>query len=386
MAKSKFRKKLDKINYEPIIHILIIIIVVLFILNLMFITSLSSSLKQKIAEVKEAARPAKLEITLITAPCTNCFNISKVIETIKSGNVNITKEVTITETQAENFLRNNLENLSVNLITKYNINKLPTVIVQGEINRTNLNATLSQVGDALVFTSQNPPYYDVESNKVKGLVSATIINAENCTACINVSPLLNQLESNGVVISKAITLTEVQAKDLIDKYNINILPSLILSSDAGEYALFKQNWPSLGTEESDGNFVLRNLLPPYKNLTTGSTEGLVMLTYVVDSSCKDCYNVTLHKRIIESYGIKIINETTFDVSTQEGISFSRDNNITLVPTIVLSKEAKAYPGFYKVFTQVSKEGQNGNLVFTAVDQMGKHKNIETGEIIEPQQR
>lgn len=380
MAKKKFADKLNGFNYEPLVNILSIIIVILFIINLFFITSLTTSLKDKIAEAEEAARPANLQLVVLTNIfCgNNCFNINSVVSTIKSGNVKITSEDNI-DVLADNTLR------SSDLIKKYGIKKLPTVIVTGEIDKSGLNSTLTQVDDALIFTQQAPPYFDVASQKVKGLVSATIIEASNCDNCTDVNLLLNQLKSSGVVIQSETTLNEIDGRSLINNYGIKTLPSLILSKDASEYDLIKKNWASLGSVETDGNLVLRNLVPPYKNLETGKVDGLVTLTYVVDSSCAQCYNVSVHKQILKGYGIIVVDEKTYDVKTNEGLAYAKQNNITLVPTMVLSSDAKLYAAFYRVFIQVAQE-YNGNLIFTSLGLMGNYKDITTGKVISPQQQ
>ena len=58
---------------------------------------------------------------------------------------------------------------------------------------------------------------------------------------------------------------------------------------------------------------------------------------------------------MRSYGLIITNENTLDVATSAGLDFAIKNNITLVPTIVLSNDAKKYPAFYNVFMQVAKD-------------------------------
>ena len=121
------------------------------------------------------------------------------------------------------------------------------------------------------------------------------------------------------------------------------------------------------------------------NLETGKIDGLVSLTYVVDSSCSECYNVSVHKNIINSYGLKIAGEKTLDVNTPEGLEYTKLNGINLVPTAVLSSDAKLYSAFYRVFTQVSNES-NGNLVFTSVELMGTYKDLQSGEVITPKQQ
>ncbi len=358
-------------NYEPVIHILGIIIVLLFLVNFFYLNSLSSSLTKKLAESKEAARPANIELIIIKSTCTNCFNIDKVVQSIKAGNVKITKEEILNEETAKAFIQ------------QYDLKKLPTVIVKGEINKTDLASTLNEVKGAFVFASQTPPYYDLTSKKVKGVVKATVIEASACEECTNLTLLIDQISRIGVVFSKVDKLSETEGKDFMKQYNITKLPTLIFSEDALEYPEIKEAWKTLGTQEQDTNLVLRTVNPPYKNLATGKIEGLTSVIYLTDSSCKECYDVKSHLKIIQGYGVKLINETTFDVATKEGLKFVNEYNIKLVPTIVMSKEVKAYESFYAAYQRVSKELDDGSTVFTSLELMGSYKDLATGKVVTP---
>ncbi len=371
MAKNNFLKFLSS---EYVINILGILIVLLFVVNLFFLNSFGSSLKNKIVKAEEDGRPAMLELIIIEADCEGCFDINKVVESIESGNVNITKKEILN--QKTSFP------LVWPLIDQYKITKLPTVIVKGELDKSGLNKTLVISDGALVFNQQSPPYYDVTSRSIKGYVSATIIDAENCPNCTKVEPLLYELKKSGVNIKNIINLNEKNSKDLIQRYSIKTLPTLILSNDALEYAAIKQSWQSIGTIEKDGNLITRDLPAPYKNLETGKIDGLVGVTYLIDSSCKTCYDVQAHKRIINGYGLVVSGEKTLDVSTPEGLAFAQNYNVTLVPTVVLSNDAKIYSSFYRVFMQVGEESKD-SLVFKSVELMGIYKDLTTGKVVEP---
>ena len=63
-----------------------------------------------------------------------------------------------------------------------------------------------------------------------------------------------------------------EGKDLISKYNIGFVPTLILSKDAGNYPALVQVWGQVGSVEGDGTFVFREIKAIkdsiYKDLTT----------------------------------------------------------------------------------------------------------------------
>src|SRR3989344_3184846 len=81
------RKKLGKESQlEPVVHILIIVLIAVLIINFFLISTLSTTVKQKIKDVQEASKPAELQITIIKAECEDCFDISQVLELIKRRN------------------------------------------------------------------------------------------------------------------------------------------------------------------------------------------------------------------------------------------------------------------------------------------------------------
>jgi len=94
-----------------------------------------------------------------------------------------------------------------------------------------------------------------------------------------------------------------EAQDLIQKYSIKLLPTLILSEDIFEYQQASKILEKLGTKESDGSYVLRSLAPPYYNVSSGEIKSRVKLTMLVDKSCTTCYNVSTHKRILTGFNL-----------------------------------------------------------------------------------
>jgi len=367
------RKKLGKESQlEPVVHILIIVLIAVLIINFFLISTLSTTVKQKIKDVQEASKPAELQITIIKAECEDCFDISQVLELIKKGNVNITKEETLNMQKAGE------------LIQKYNIKKLPTVIVTGQTNKTDLSF-LTNTNEVYILTSVPLPYYSLEEKRVAGIIEATIINATDCEKCFNTNNLIEELKSNGITIKKTNYLKESEAGELIKKYNLKALPALILSKGAADYEILKENWQTYGTVADDKSYLSSGQFPPYKDLTTNSVKGLVTVTYITDKTCKECYDVKTHKKIIEGFGVIIEKEETYDISEDKGKELLNKYNTTLVPTVIISEDGDEYKSFRRAFEKVSYQTIDKQRIFNQPSIVGAYKDLKTNKVITPKQ-
>lgn len=218
-----------------------------------------------------------------------------------------------------------------------------------------------------------------------GVVNVILINKPDCTACFNASQYLPQLEALGVTFGKTKVLAATNAQKYLKKYNINRLPAIILSKELKTYPKLVQAWPRIGTVAQDGSFILQGAQPPFYDLKEERVRGIVSLTYLEDGSCTTCYNVTIHKQILQRFGLVIGKEEHVDIKTPAGRALLSAFNITKVPTIIINGEADLYPGFAQVWQSVGRV-ENQSYIFTNLDAIGgPYKNLQTGEVVNPAQ-
>ena len=349
--------KKDKFD---IVLIAVVVLGVILIINIFLAFGINQNLKKNIDAAKEAARPAKIELTLIkNSKCADCFDASQYADYIKSSKVEVLSEKTLEFNSSE----------AKSLISKYNIQKIPSILVTGELDKLNLDG-FGKVQDALVLSQISPPYTDALNGKVLGRVRLKIVKDDSCAKCNDLGVLIAQISSAGirVIEQKNISSASNEGKSLISKYRLDFVPTLILSQDAGEYPLIQQAWPSIGTKEKDA-YVLRAAYPPFLNLTTGQLRGLIDVIYLTDNSCAGCYNVSFHKSVLtspQSFAMTFGNEKTIDISAAEGKELISKYNISQVPTIILSSEAGVYPSSTGLaqFFSIEKDGSYvlGSLV------------------------
>lgn len=368
-------------NIEKYVPYILLVLGILFAYNMLTLWNIGNTIEVKVTAMEIAAIPVDITMTIITAAdCDECFNIHALVAQVGALNVNVT---------VQNELAADTEEAQA-LIEEYHIKTLPAVILGFDpvmVQKTKGNEFMEQL-EALGFKNVDdetddvlpntgykyeaaaPPYYDVVTEEVKGLVSLISITTADCDACVELGGVVAALE-------KVLTLTDVtevaygteEAQEYMEKYSIETVPTFIISEDAGVYEGFAAAWKAYGVVANDGSFVFQNTVPPYIDGETGEIRGLVDVTYVTDESCSECYNVTVHKVVLKGFGIVIDEETTIDIGTQQGQALLKKYGITKVPTIILSEDAAAYAALAQVWEQVGEIAEDGSYVFTNMEQL-----------------
>ena len=357
---------------------LIIVIVISIAVGLYFMIAAPTTTKEKASEIETK----EVVLNLLGTDCKECFNISIAVDFIqkqKTINVKETKELSIADSEE--------------LIKKYNITRLPAVVITGSTENLTI-PNFDRAGDALVFEKAPAPYYNVATKSIKGKVSVTVLEEPACKECFDVKLLTQQLEMAGVKIieQKTVEAKSEEGKQIITKYKITKVPTLVFSKDALDYEVITQVWDQVGTQEQDGMLVLRTINPPYINLSSGKTEGLVSLTIIADQNCTECYNASVIKELFQqNINMYFKTEETVDAASAKGKLMIKKYAIDVIPTVILSKEVKAYPNFEVAWEAVGTEEKDGMFVFRNVpllenlfkqqEQTFAYKNLTSGKVV-----
>ena len=353
--------------------------IIIFILAVIVVALLSSGIytAYQLKKLSAPQTPLQPEIDLykiVPDFCEDCFNIEVAEQFVKEkSNARIinTKTLPANTNEAKEFIK------------KYNLTKLPAIVLKGETDKVTL-PQFQKRENALVFDQTPPPYFDVRTAKIKGKISATIIQDAGCKKCTSLLNIISQLRQLGVfVTNKTMEYEDKPAKELLQKYRIKKVPALLLSKEASEYQIITTAWNNIGSIEEDGTFVLRTLIPPYRELKTKTLKKEPTITLLTDKSCTTCYNVTMLKDIITAnFGMNFENEEEIDSSSREGAKLLTKYKINKVPTVILSSEASEYPNFNEAWKKVGEE-INGNFVFKQVNLIegAKYRDLKTRRIM-----
>jgi thiol-disulfide isomerase/thioredoxin len=378
-----------KKTLDVILYIFLALAIIVSAVNISLISTRSEKVQEAIRLAEQQNQPAKLELIKITASsCPDCFDIDSIINNLKTSNVNITSEKTLEFSSAE----------AKQLVSQYKIEKLPTVIVLGEVNKSTVTQLWNQNWQiemkdgtqvSAVYSAVNPPYLVAESGTIKGLVNLTHIVDQSCSECADLGQVINFFKQQGVKFSseKTVDYSSSDGKELISIFGVREVPAVIISKDILDYTSIAQVWAQLNATEKQGFYALHTTVPPYRDLATDKIKGLVSVIYLNDSTCTTCYNVQVNKLILErNFGVVIENETTIDVSSDSGKALLKQYNVTMVPIMLASPDAGVYATFVQVWPQVGSVEKDGWFVMRKPEVLGSYKNLATGQVISPPQQ
>ncbi len=369
---KKFKKQHGSDTGKVILYIFLVLLALVIIVNMYTILNLKKEIQEKKVAAEEELRPANLNLYLLKDPsCSDCLDLSPLVGSIKNSNVKIQlqKEVLLGTDEAKA------------LVPAYQLKKAPALVVTGEIDKLP-PTTFEKRGDGLVFEASTPPFTIIVTGEILGLITATIVNDTGCAVCFDITQYLLLFEKAGFHITnlKTVDSKSAEGESLIQTYKISKLPSVVLSKDMDVYPNITKIWSQLGTIESDGSFILREANPPYKDLDTNKIRGLIGVTYLVEANCTQCYNVLLHKKILNNFGVIFGEEKTYDAFSETGKGVVNQYNITKVPTVILDSEGSAYPSLVRVWNQVGTI-ENGAFVFRRVESLGAYHDLVSDQIV-----
>jgi hypothetical protein len=360
-----------------LIPVLLGILALIVLVNTGLIAYSTMTIDGRIAAIAEAARPAKLQIlTLLPANCPDCASLSDYVDSVKQQKVTVASKTAVYG--------------SADAAGLPSAARLPALIISGEIAKTKeLESALSQLGfvksgNFLVLASPVAPYFEVSTSRVRGIVSATAIESPECSNCAKGSAIIDALSSAGVYFSsqKTVSRSSTEGADLISKYNITKLPAMTLS---GEFSAYPAIVSAIGAKATnDGQYVYESVQPIYFDLIQGKPVGEVQITFVNDTACATCFDVTENLRVLPNYGLTPSSSRTFDISSDEGKALLSKYNITKVPTFLLSADASLYSQLVGVWPSVGTVETDGTLVFRNPGVMGTYKDLATGQTVAPQ--
>lgn len=354
---------------KTLFFVLFIISVFIIGFTLFELENTGEVVDQKMQDIGEYLRPANLNITEITYyPCTKCNATTSFAKYLTEFNKVDSYQIT----EWEPGVINEDTMLSIRA-RKYNISRIPALIVTGEIEKAGL--AKYKVEDAAILEANDAPFMDITTGKFIGDIIVATVYDPGCKQCRNESVWLEELEDAGVWISSRMRVdnTSIKGRHYIEEYNITIFPTAILSEELENYSFIFYTWQKVGTKE--GNvYITKKEIPPYYDSVKNKVTGLTTIYFINDSTCLDCYDLMIHKSLLEPFNIYFNKEVYLDLPEAKGLM--EKYNITKVPTIILSNETLDYGELAVSWHQVGTIEEDGSMVFRNLEGLGgKYKTL-----------
>lgn len=189
--------------------------------------------------------------------------------------------------------------------------------------------------------------YEESRKPVK--ISVIIVSDRECTYCYNVYGLINEIETENVIIGsrKDMNYLSEEANELIMKYEIEKIPALIIRGEIGKNRDLYARLSQIG-EIMDNIFVYKKPGMPYVDVKTGKIVGAVKVTLISADDCSECYNQEKYVAELKILGIPTSNRETVDYRSNAGMIIVKENDIKKVPTFMLSGDLDKYPALKKI--------------------------------------
>lgn len=253
-----------------IIRIIGVVIVILVVLGLV-----GWYLFNKFNDQESPSFIAKAKVYVISAQACGqkCWDANLFIEALKGRGIEVIK----TKKAYSSWLPFSLGN---RLIEKYKIEKVPTVVVElvGK-NKPDINSFFNpELGEVIdgnfVLNKILTPYYDLGEKKIKGMIDVTILKDESCLECYDIGRHELALKNLGIYPKniETIDISSDTGQELIDKYKITKIPTLIISGEVSEHQALSFVWDDLGIIADDGTYIFTNvdlMGDSYRDLSTG---------------------------------------------------------------------------------------------------------------------
>ncbi|MFA5106676.1 MAG: hypothetical protein WC506_07015 [Candidatus Micrarchaeia archaeon] len=194
-------------------------------------------------------------VIIYTPSCTQCTDLTQFTAALKQNGVVFSSEKTVDANTSE----------GQTYIEKYGATTTPFLVLsEGFGAYDSLAPQWSNVGRMVgsdyVMDIKLPPYYDLATGQVRGLLSMTVISDKACPTCSDLSVYKGIFEQTGVKIEqfKTLDITDEGAADLAKTYNVSKLPTFILSGDIAAYGSDFETSIKTGGTMVDGAFVFTN--------------------------------------------------------------------------------------------------------------------------------
>ncbi len=211
-------------------------------------------------------------------------------------------------------------------------------------------------------------------------IEVTKILLSNCQECFNIEDGLEKIRNQNVNITseRVIFFNENSAKELIDRYGIKKLPTLIISGEINKTEQLNNFFESMGNISDGKNFIFTNLEPAYYDTDLAKIVGQVSIINVIDSQCKECTSLTQAADTLKQSGVAIIKEDTYEYSSEDGKELIKRFGISRIPVILISSEINYYNNIKNELQKFSEE-KNGFYALHAINP--PYRDLESGEVV-----
>ena len=219
-------------------------------------------------------------------------------------------------------------------------------------------------------------------------ISIVAIRDLSCTDCADINPIIAAVKKTNVKITREeiFEFASQEAQKLISEFEIKKLPSFIIRGEVGKNEDVKKILSQIGEIKND-TFKFNYFLAPYFDLTSNSIKGKVKVTFIIDKSCTECYDINPFKQILAgNLGMSNPAVVALDNSDKAAQILIKNYKIEAIPAFVLTGEVSEYPKLAGIWMQIGTLEKDGAYVLRDIKKVNPnlvYRDLKTGKVIKP---
>ena len=204
---------------------------------------------------------------------------------------------------------------------------------------------------------------------------ADVIIIGGCKECFDLNLVLEELNKNEnleIKSEKKLEYESKEAKKLLEDYEIEKVPAIIIKSRDIEKINLDKNLFFIRK-----NYAIFDKAVPYIDLKTNILVGLVEIKEIQDISCSECSNFSSILNGLKNIKIKIENYEIVSSSSEKGKELIKENNIIFLNALLISKEIQEY---WWIFSSLKNNLIEQEEYFVFSEKVYPYKELNTGII------
>ena len=204
-------------------------------------------------------------------------------------------------------------------------------------------------------------------------IELLVIKNSKCTDCFDVSQLVSHIKTAKVEVTseKNFEYDSAEGRQVIAKYSLEKVPAVIVTGETDKASIE-------GFEKKNDALLFTQIPPPYVNATSGEIKGRISLITLKDPECSKCNDISSLVNQMKSSGMKIVEQKNISSISDDGKALIAKYRLDFVPTIILSKDAGAYPIISQAWKQLGTKESDGSYVLRTV--YPPYVNLTTGKL------
>ncbi len=250
----------------------IIVLCALLVINIVGLIGLQLDYTPK--ETSTASDSAVDLLLVVNSDCTDCFDASQYEPELTTLGVEFGAVETVEFDSSA----------GKKAVKKYDLTRIPALVMSDELAQyETISGAWSRIGTvakdgSYILQGSPPPFYDLEEERVRGLVSVIYLDDASCEACYDPQVHKQILARLGMGFEeeRVVDIASEEGQGLLSQYDITAVPTILLRGEASLYPSFDGLWQSVGRSDEDGTYVFTNLPAleqPYKDLSSGLVMG-----------------------------------------------------------------------------------------------------------------